>query len=322
MSEPSEKKQKTRAEKYLIYGAKTGWIGSYIVKICEQKGLDHVIAETRIEDRNLVEAELDKVKPTHVLMAAGLTGRPTVDWCEDHKQETIRVNVIGTLGVVDSCWQRGIHITNFATGCIFKYDEAHPVGGAGFTECDTPNFFGSFYSHTKAMVENMLQNYDNCLILRIRMPISADLHHRNFVTKILNYAKVVDIPNSMTTLDDLVPVAVEAAQRRLTGILNLCNPGAISHNEILQMYRDYVDPRFRWTNFTEEECNAILKAQRSNNHLDHTKLLELFPGVPEIHDACKSAFIKMKATIDQEGEEALKKRGWKFPTHHLKERTQ
>jgi hypothetical protein len=26
-----------------------------------------------------------QVKPTHVLNAAGLTGRPNVDWCETHK---------------------------------------------------------------------------------------------------------------------------------------------------------------------------------------------------------------------------------------------
>jgi len=32
-----------------------------------------------------------QVKPTHVLNAAGLTGRPNVDWCETHKvsQSTI-----------------------------------------------------------------------------------------------------------------------------------------------------------------------------------------------------------------------------------------
>ena len=34
-------------------------------------------------------------KPTHVLNSAGVTGRPNVDWCEDHKQETIRANVVG-----------------------------------------------------------------------------------------------------------------------------------------------------------------------------------------------------------------------------------
>jgi len=42
---------------------------------------------------------------------------------------------------------------NFATGCIFEYDAAHPEGsGIGFKEEDKPNFTGSFYSKTKAMV--------------------------------------------------------------------------------------------------------------------------------------------------------------------------
>jgi hypothetical protein len=94
------------------------------------------------------------------------------------------------------------------------------------------------------VVENLLQHYNNCLTLRIRMPISADLLHRNFITKIVNYQKVVDIPNSMTTLDDLLPVAIEAAQRKLTGILNLCNPGSISHNEILQLFKKHIDHRY------------------------------------------------------------------------------
>lgn len=34
---------------------------------------------------------------------------------------------------------------------------------------------------------------------------------------------------------------------------NFTNPGAISHNEILQLYKDYVDPEFEWSNFTVEE---------------------------------------------------------------------
>jgi hypothetical protein len=33
------------------------------------------------------------------------------------------------------------------TGCIFEYDDTHPYGDpeTGFTEEDTPNFFGSSY---------------------------------------------------------------------------------------------------------------------------------------------------------------------------------
>ena len=105
--------------------------------------------------------------------------------CEDHKQETIRSNVIGTLNLIDVCYTLNMHITNFATGCIYEYDEVHPMGsGVGFTEDDKANFAASFYSKTKAQVELLLRDYPNVLNLRLRMPVSDELHSRNFVTKI------------------------------------------------------------------------------------------------------------------------------------------
>ena len=43
----------------------------------------------------------------------------------------------------------------------------------------------------QAMVEDLLKEYPNCLILRVRMPIVADLTYpRNFITKIIKYDKV------------------------------------------------------------------------------------------------------------------------------------
>ena len=42
------------------------------------------------------------------------------------------------------------------------------------------------------MVEDLLKEYPNVLILRVRMPIVADLTYpRNFITKIIKYDKVV-----------------------------------------------------------------------------------------------------------------------------------
>ena len=107
-------------KKVLIYGGKTGWIGGMMNDMCREKGIEVYNSEVRIENRADVEAELDTIKPTHVLMSAGITGRPNIDWCEDHKAETIRTNVIGTLNVADLCAQKGIHNTVYATGCIFK----------------------------------------------------------------------------------------------------------------------------------------------------------------------------------------------------------
>ena len=138
--------------KFLIYG-KTGWIGGLLGRICKEKGLEYEYAAGRLEDRSQIEADVASAKPTHVFNAAGVTGRPNVDWCESHKVETIRTNVVGTLTLVDVCRERGIFVINYATGCIFEYNEVHPLGsGIGFKEEDIPNFIGSFYSKTKAMV--------------------------------------------------------------------------------------------------------------------------------------------------------------------------
>lgn len=108
-----------------------------------------------MQDREQVIAELEKYKPTHVLNCAGCTGRPNVDWCEDNREETIRSNVIGTINLTDCCFLKNIHCTVFATGCIYTYDEAHPIGGPGYKETDPANFDGSFYSETKAYTENV-----------------------------------------------------------------------------------------------------------------------------------------------------------------------
>eukprot|EP01111_Echinosteliopsis_oligospora_P014018 TRINITY_DN518_c0_g1_i1.p1 TRINITY_DN518_c0_g1~~TRINITY_DN518_c0_g1_i1.p1 ORF type:complete len:301 (+),score=71.63 TRINITY_DN518_c0_g1_i1:27-905(+) len=280
---------------FLVYGAITGWIGGKIVALLKEQGKEVHIAQARLEDRTAIEAEIKKYNPKYIINCAGVTGRPNVDWCEDHKQETIRANVIGTLNLNDVAFVNGnIHVTNFATGCIFEYDEKHQLGnGVGFLETDKPNFEASFYSMTKGLVERLLGFYPNALILRVRMPISDDLHARNFITKISKYAKVVDIPNSMTILHDLLPVSIQMTTQELRGIYNFTNPGVISHNEILDLYKKYIDPNFNYTNFSLDEQAKILKAGRSNNELDATKLATAFPSIPHIKEGIIGVFERM-----------------------------
>lgn len=71
----------------------------------------------------------------------------------DSQIETIRVNVLGMLNLADICLEKGIHLTTYATGCIYHYDKDFPQGsGKGFTELDPPNFTGSYYSYTKVQI--------------------------------------------------------------------------------------------------------------------------------------------------------------------------
>lgn len=87
-------------EVYLIFG-KNGWIGGKIIDLLTSQGKVFHLAESRTYNRESVLAEIEKYQPTHILNAAGVTGRPNVDWCEDHRLETIRSNVIGTLTIAD-----------------------------------------------------------------------------------------------------------------------------------------------------------------------------------------------------------------------------
>jgi len=292
---------------FLIFG-KTGWIGGLVGQHLKEQGAKYEYANCRLEDRAAVISEIERVKPTHVLNCAGLTGRPNVDWCETHRVETIRSNVIGCLNLADVTNQKGLHMTYYGTGCIFHYDDEFPQGsGKGFKESDKPNFTGSYYSYTKAMVESLLKEFPNVLTLRVRMPIVEDLtYERNFIAKIIKYDKVIDIPNSMTVLPELIPYSLEMAKRKLTGIMNFTNPGAISHNEILQLYKDYIDPDFTWSNFTVEEQAKVIVAPRSNNLLDTQRFESEFPQMLPIKESLIKYVFEPNAAKKDEVHAAVK----------------
>ena len=124
------------------------------------------------------------------------------------------------------------------------------------------------------------------------MPITGEKNGRNFITKIATYEKVCSVPNSMSVLPELLPYVLEMMKQKTTGTMNLTNPGLISHNEILEMYKEIVDPSFKWKNFSMEEQRAILAADRSNNYLDTRKLESLFPGIDNIKVAVKKCLMQ------------------------------
>eukprot|EP00928_Gymnodinium_smaydae_P050031 TRINITY_DN33649_c0_g1_i1.p1 TRINITY_DN33649_c0_g1~~TRINITY_DN33649_c0_g1_i1.p1 ORF type:complete len:330 (-),score=71.12 TRINITY_DN33649_c0_g1_i1:219-1208(-) len=284
--------------KFVVFG-KTGWIGGVIGELLTKRGFEWKFADCRMEEREKVLDLLKSFGATHVMCAAGVTGRPNVDWCEDHRVETNRANAIGTLTLADCCEILGVHMVNFATGCIFHYDEKHPLNiprdpqtlvaldrSLTFGEDEQANFNGSYYSRTKGYVEDMLRAYSNVCTLRVRMPIDSNLDNpRNFVYKIANYNKIVNIPNSMTILTELLPYAIELSLRKRCGIYNFCNPGAISHNQVMELYKMYIDPEKEWSNFTVEEQAKVIVAARSNNELNPTKLWEEFPDMLPIRDS-------------------------------------
>lgn len=271
--------------KILVYGGR-GWIGAMMVELLEERGHTVVLGEARLDNYPAVLAEVERVAPERVFSSTGRThgiyqGKVygTIDYLElpGGLEVNIRDNLRGPLNLAMVCRERGIHLTYMGTGCIFQYDANHRVGDqlAGFTEEDLPNFFGSGYSTVKGQTDLIMRNFgDSVLNCRIRMPIVGENNPRNFITKIISYQKICSIPNSMTVLPEILPIMADLLEQGETGTYNLTNPGLITHNQILEMYRDSVDNEFKWENFTLEEQSKVLLSGRSNNCLDTAKLEE------------------------------------------------
>ena len=291
--------------KILVYGSK-GWIGAQFIDLLKQSDIDYIEGISRVNDVDKINDEITSICPTHVISFIGRThGKiddkifTTIDYLEEKGklQENIRDNLFSPIVLSNICKKLNIHYTYLGTGCIFKYDSDHLCEEKnGFQENSDANFFGSSYSVVKGFTDKLMRSFysDNTLNLRIRMPITEQVNPRNFITKITTYDKICSIPNSMSVLPDLLPKVIKMMQQNMTGTINLTNPGLISHNEILEMYKEIVDHSFTWKNFTEEEQKAILASERSNNYLDTGKLTYLFPDVLPIKEAVRKCLILYK----------------------------
>ena len=245
--------------KFLVFGA-NGWIGNQFIDLIKNN-YDYKKATSRLDNIEETIKEIEDENPTHIFCFIGRThgkidGKiySTIDYLEQPGKlvENVRDNLFSPVGLAKICEQRNIHLTYMGTGCIFKFDKDHPFGEEvnGFTENSKPNFFGSGYSIVKGFTDQLMALFPKTVLnLRIRMPITDEPNSRNFITKITNYEKICSIPNSMSVLPELLPMALELAKNNHTGGMNLTNPGLVTHNEILAMYKEIVDSNFEWKRY-------------------------------------------------------------------------
>ena len=289
--------------KVLIYGHK-GWIGKQVLDLLKNHTV--VMGNVRVNNKKDLEMEILNSGCTHIMSFIGRThGKidekeyTTIDYLEQKGKlyENVRDNLFSPVLLALLAKKHDKHFTYLGTGCIFKFDDDHPFGEEinGFDESSVPNFFDSSYSVVKGFTDELMHLLDsNTLNLRIRMPITDCNSKRNFINKITTYENICSVSNSMTVLPELLPLAIDMAENKIIGTVNLTNPGLISHNEILKMYKEIVDQNFEWKNFSIEEQNKILAAGRSNNYLDTTRLKKLYPNVKNIKDSVRQVLINMK----------------------------
>ncbi len=269
---------------YLIFG--NGWIGNKLKNYLPDAG----ISLADITNKQAVHEAIEQHKPFFVINAAGKTGKPNIDWCEDHMVETFASNVKGPIRLAEVCLEQKVKFMHIGSGCIYEGNN----GGKGFSEDDPPNYFGSFYSRTKIWAERTLKQY-SVLQLRLRMPVDKEPNDRNLITKLTRYEKIISVPNSMTIIDDFLFGAKTLMEKEKTGIYNVVNPSSITHQQILELYQQIVDSSFTFTVFSLDELKKIVKAGRSNCILNTEKLQKegiILPPVEQAIKKCLTEYAK------------------------------
>lgn len=266
--------------KYLIFGY--GYMAhKFLHKLGEENA---VIDKADIGNISQVREAFEKHEPDVIINCAGKTGKPNIDWCEDHKEDTLYSNVTGPLVLLKVAIENDVRMVHLGSGCVYQ-------GGVEkeYKETDIPDskFIPSYYSRTKAWSEEML-SYFPVLQVRLRMPLDGEPNPRNLIWKISHYEKVIDVPNSVSVIPDFIDATVQLIEKGSVGIYNVVNPGFLKHSEILDLYKEIVDPEFTYETFSLEELDKITKAGRSNCILATDKLEDEGIKLTPIKDRIRS----------------------------------
>ena len=303
----------------------TGFVGAWIDKYFKEKGYDLQTLRFDVTDLEEVRKGLQGVEDAVVINATGKTGKPNVDWCEDHRLETTKVNVNGAINAAEVASGQGNYVVQIGSGCIFQHgadpdlricsdvtdsqtrsklrnpdhsdDIRRSVLLHEFTEDDEPNFFGSFYSQTKAVCESALKEIPNVCILRIRMPLQGSPNPKNLLDKLLQYDKILNVPNSVTVMEDFMPFLERVIEKKVVGVLNAVNPGVYEHKDLLELYREKIDSGRKFEYISLEEFEGMTKARRSNCVLSTKKCEEFGIAMPAAQESLPKLVENYRRTV-------------------------
>ncbi len=249
-----------RSMRVLICG--NGWVGNMV-----QKYLTADMSPERLEN-----IKPEQLAPYDVII--NCAGKTNIDWCEKNKSEALATNAIAAGDLARMCQKLGKKHVFISSACIFE--SVRPDDWKD--EHSTPNP-ACFYALTKVVGEHLIREADpSALIIRIRLPISERLHPRNTLTKILAYATLHTNQETVTVVEDMLPVLKQLIQTDGTGVFHLVNEGTISPLEM----RASIDSGGDYTGIPKEDMDTALqnagRAKRVSTLVRSTRI----PALPSI----------------------------------------
>ena len=280
---------------YLLGGA--GYVGQAYQALFVRRGIAFRVLRRADEDYTapgVLRAALLRDKPEFLVNAAGYTGKPNVDACEQQKAECLFGNAVFPGIVAEACAEAGVPWGHVSSGCI--YSGSRP-DGSGFLEGDTPNFsfrsgYCSFYSGTKALGEEVLDGAPQVYLWRLRIPFDNHENPRNYLTKLMRYARLLEATNSISQLREFAEATFACWERHVPfGTYNVSNPGSVTTREVVDHIRRSGVCKKDFSFFASEEefMKTAAKTPRSNCVMDSSKLARAGIAMTEVHDAIDQA---------------------------------
>lgn len=287
----------------VLLGA-SGYVGSALAAELRARALDFVAPGRRDLDltrKDDVAAWFSGRKVDFVVNAVGYTGRPNIDSTEREKLRCLEANTVvpAVLGEVLSDLR--VPWGHVSSGCIFNGTRSD---GSGFTEEDEPDFVrfdprAGWYARTKWMAESLLRTADNVTIWRLRIPFDSVDHPRNYLSKLRQYDRLLEVRNSISHLGDFASAAIETLIRGVPpGLYNVTNPGAVWTSEVVEALRRHGLGRDDIRYFTNEAdfLSEPGRVYRANCLLSEAKLLATGIRIPDVHEAIERSLREWKSS--------------------------
>ena len=219
--------------KLLLIGR--GQIGQALAS--ELNGFELHVWPHDIDDLSV--SALEVIGPDVVVNAAGKTN---LAWCEANAREAVRSNLEAPVRLYTRILEYNhsrkstARYVHFSSGCI--WDGPYTEQGRPFTP-DVPPTPACLYSWTKAAADAMLLDLDlnHIAILRPRQVYSSSSSPRNTLVKLMQYPKLVDTPNSVSSVRTIAKAVahVATAVEDWQGVWNVYDQGIVTPFEIGQL---------------------------------------------------------------------------------------
>ncbi len=282
--------------KILLFGSH-GYIGSeFTNQLSRIHEVELMTTPSRKSDGSYYNfIELDTLissfgKLDAIINSAAYIGINSVADCEKRKDTTILANVIFPSMLGEICKDRNIIFGHLSSGCLFN---GFPYGGNDEDDVIDLSFRTqcSFYTGTKVMAEEALQNVEKKYVWRIRLPFDCFNNPRNYLTKLMNFDRLIVAENSLSNRIETVSACIKCLFDKVPfGTYHVTNPGGIRTDEIAVLIRKYIDPNKDFQYFeSTRTLDEITKIPRSNTVLSSQKLANAGIYMSPIHDSVEIA---------------------------------